>query len=629
MFLTAALYAGALPVYLFFRIHAAASVLAQGTEAVVPLLQELARRARMVDGSRRVAERAVERRTAFGGALVDSLNGLMASDPPHVRARQYAAAPSDLGREVARSDAQLSQVATALTATAALIEGRRWTEATASLRVVDSLDDAADKQALLVASIARRDLLARQQAVEGVTAEALRDTVLWMALGLVLLWFGLVSIRGRILRPLSALDAGLARVADGDLNAQVPVRGSDEIGRLGAHFNEMTRVLLGRAEEQGRFTAAGQLLADVAHEVGNPLMAIAAHAEGRIGDGTASPAQREEMQQILRQAQRASKLLRGLLRFVRPTQREVSTINLNDVVRGALDVVSYRFGVDEITVGGELDPALPPVRGDAVALEQVVVNLLSNAIDALRAIKPPRRLTVDSWAADGKVSVAVADNGHGVAPELLGRLFRPFATMKGRKGAGLGLYVSRQIVREAGGDLVLSAGSTSGARFVATLSAAAAVEPPPPPAIPVEPSAIPAASAPALRLAGLRILLVDDEEAVRRPMAKFLTRRGAEVYEAGDGVQALALLDRQPVDVILADLRMPRMSGTELFTALQVERPQLATRVLFLSGDVSQLADPGSTPVARERVLVKPVELAELERRVAEFVAASERAELA
>jgi CheY-like chemotaxis protein len=72
--------------------------------------------------------------------------------------------------------------------------------------------------------------------------------------------------------------------------------------------------------------------------------------------------------------------------------------------------------------------------------------------------------------------------------------------------------------------------------------------------------------------------------------------------------------------VIVADLRMPRMSGTELFAALESDRPQLATRVLFLSGDVSQLAEPGSTPVPRERVLVKPVELAELERRVAEFV---------
>jgi len=288
---------------------------------------------------------------------------------------------------------------------------------------------------------------------------------------------------------------------------------------------------------------------------------------------------------------------------------------LNDVVRGALDIVSYRFGVDEITVGGELDPGLLPVRGDAAALEQVVVNLLSNAIDALRAIRPPRRLTVESWVSDGRVSVGVADNGPGVAPEMLGRLFRPFASTKERRGTGLGLYVSRQIVREAGGDLVLDTGAGAGARFVATLPAAAAEEPP------LEPAAVPVGvAAPAQRLAGVRILLVDDEEAVRRPMAKFLNRRGAEVYEAGDGVQALALLDRQPVDVIVADLRMPRMSGTELFAALESDRPQLATRVLFLSGDVSQLAEPGSTPVPRERVLVKPVELAELERRVAEFV---------
>jgi signal transduction histidine kinase len=569
----------------------------------------------MVDASRRAAERAVERRTTVGHALVDSLNRGMASDEPRTRGRRFPAAPVDLGRVVARSDSQLSEIAAALAATTALIDDRRWAEAAARLRLVDSLDIAADKQALLVASVAREDLLARQQALEAVTAEVLRDTVLWLVLGLVLLWLGLVVIRRRILRPLSALDAGLARVSDGDLNTRVPVQGWDEIGRLGAHFNEMTQVLLGRAEEQGRFTAAGQLLGDVAHEVGNPLMAIAAHAESRIGDVNITRGEREEMQQILRQAQRATKLLRGLVRFVRPTQRQVSTLNLNDVVRGALDIVSYRFGVDEITVGGELDPGLLPVRGDAAALEQVVVNLLSNAIDALRAIRPPRRLTVESWVSDGRVSVGVADNGPGVAPEMLGRLFRPFASTKERRGTGLGLYVSRQIVREAGGDLVLDTGSGAGARFVATLPAAAAEEPP------LQPAAVAVGvAAPAQRLAGVRILLVDDEEAVRRPMAKFLNRRGAEVYEAGDGVQALALLDRQPVDVIVADLRMPRMSGTELFAALESDRPQLATRVLFLSGDVSQLAEPGSTPVPRERVLVKPVELTELERRVAEFV---------
>ncbi len=542
----------------------------------------------------------------------------MESDSAVARAHQLRGAPSALIREFARADSQLSQTAAALTATAALIEGRRWSAAAAHLRVIDSLDAVADRQGLLVASIARRDLLARQQAVEAVTEEVLRDSVSWLALGLVLLWLGVITVRRRILRPLSALETGLARVSDGELHTQVRVEGSDEIGRLGTHFNDMTQVLLGRAEEQGRFTAAGQLLADVAHEVGNPLMAIAALAESRLGDSAVPPGQRDEMQQILQQAQRATKLLRGLLRFVRPTQRQVSTLNLNDVVRGALDVVAYRFGVDEITVDSRLDPGLPSVRGDAGALEQMVVNLLSNAIDALRTIKPPRNLTVTTWEVAGNVALSVADNGPGVAPALRSRLFRPFASTKGRRGAGLGLYISRQILRDAGGDLVFHVGQGVETLFVATLPVAAAAEPAPP-----SPAA-PAAAAALRRLAGVRILLVDDEEVVRRPMARFLNRRGAQVFEAGDGMQALALLDGQPVDVILADLRMPRMSGMDLFAALETDRPQLAARVLFLSGDISQLGAPGSTPLPEERVFVKPVELAELERRIAEFVASGQ-----
>lgn len=120
------------------------------------------------------------------------------------------------------------------------------------------------------------------------------------------------------------------------------------------------------------------------------------------------------------------------------------------------------------------------------------------------------------------------------------------------------------------------------------------------------------------------MLIVEDEEAVRRPIVRYLTRRGAEVDEAADGVEGLARLRTQPAHVILADLRMPRMGGVELYAQLEEERPELAARVLFLSGDVSQLAQPGNTPVPRERVLVKPVELAELERRIIAFVQGAE-----
>ncbi len=145
-------------------------------------------------------------------------------------------------------------------------------------------------------------------------------------------------------------------------------------------------------------------------------------------------------------------------------------------------------------------------------------------------------------------------------------------------------------------------------------------------AVPTAPVAAPqAAPAPApaaaKSLAGIRVLLVDDEELIRRPMGRFLAKRGAEIRDAGDGEAALARLEEGfDPHVILADLRMPKMDGAELYERLQQERPGLADRVIFLSGDITHLASRGLAEVPRDRVLVKPVELVELERRIAAFV---------
>ena len=439
----------------------------------------------------------------------------------------------------------------------------------------------------------------------------------WLVLlaGAVLLPVALLVVRRRVWNPLTELERGIQRVAQGDLSAQIPVAREDELGHLTTHFNEMTRVLRDRAEEQGRFAAAGELLGGVAHEVNNPLMAIASHAELRLADPRLAAEQRAEMQSILRQAQRAAKLLRGLLRFVRAGEKRAAALNLNDVVRSAIDLVSYRFIIDEISIEGRLDPSLPAVVGDANRLEQVVVNLLSNGLDALRLIKPPRRLTVDSFVDPrlGRVCVTVTDNGPGVAAEIAQRLFRPFASTKGRRGTGLGLYISRQLVREAEGELDLVAHGERGARFLLWL-------PYTPEAAPEAPAAV-AAAATNATLAGIRVLVVDDEELVRRPMLRFLTKRGAEVREAGDGAMALDNIRAgfEP-DVIVADLRMPRMDGAEFYERLLEEWPALAERVLFLSGDITQLAGRGLAEIPRERVLVKPLELVELERRIADFM---------
>ena len=446
-------------------------------------------------------------------------------------------------------------------------------------------------------------------------------TAIVLIVGAVLLPVMWLLVRRRMWEPLTALHRGIQRIAEGDLTTQVDVRRDDELGNVTDHFNHMTRVLRDRAEEQGRFAAAGELLGGVAHEVNNPLMAIASHAELRLGDVGLPAEQRNEMQSILRQAQRAAKLLRGLLRFVRAGEKRTAAVNLNEVVRSAIDLVSYRFLIDEITIEGRLDPELPTVIGDANRLEQVLVNLLSNALDALRGVKPPRRLSVDSFIDDtgGRVCVSVTDNGPGVSPDIAPRLFRPFASTKGPRGTGLGLYISRQIVREAEGelDLVKRAGGGAGTQFLLWLPTARK-------GVPSAPAVVPQPATPGSRtksLEGIRVLLVDDEALIRSPMGRFLRKLGAEISEAGDGEEALARLEQGfDPQVILADLRMPRVDGVEFYLRLQRERPSLAERVIFLSGDITQLAGRGLAEVPRERVLVKPVELAELERRIVTFV---------
>ena len=640
--LAAGAYAAVLPVYLFFRVSRPALALGAATEAITTVSAVFARR----DSALNRAVAIVRDLTRRPRPSTDSLrlvHDLAAIGRTPLQVSGGAAIPQELGAALVSIDGALSRVGNVLEESVAQLERGRGADAAARLVTVEQLLQVAHERGADGSRVARAYLTARQGALRAAAGEVRGDAILWLGLGALLVPLLVLVVRRRVWRPLHELEAGLAQVADGDLTVSVPVRGSDELGRLAEHFNAMTRVLRDRAEEQGRFAAAGELLAGVAHEVNNPLMAIAAHAENRLADPAFEGEQRGEMTQILRQARRATKLLRGLLRFVHATDRDVTNVNLNDVVRGALDLVSYRFGVDEITVGGQLDASLPPVQGDAIKLEQVVVNLLSNAIDALRGVTPPRHLSVDTWVRDGQVSVAVGDNGRGVAPDIAARLFRPFATTKGRRGTGLGLYISRQIAREAGGDLTLTSPPGFGARFVLSLPLAPASAPhsatptAPAPAPTPAPAPAPAlapskpsskspsgggasAQAPAGSLAGLRVLIVEDEEAVRRPMARYLTRRGAQVDEAADGVEGLARLRTQPANVILADLRMPRMGGVELYAQLEEERPELAARVLFLSGDVSQLAQPGNTPVPRERVLVKPVELAELERRILAFV---------
>lgn len=579
-----------------------------------------------------VFDRLVSRAQDLGHAVADAhlVVGRATTRGPEARAvidrvRDRALAPSRtlpfdgvperMRPTLARADEAVSSVQNRLLEVLALVELQRVPEAEARLAQVDSLNDILASEIRRAEGLGLADLLHREQLLQTTIDQVTYALGWWIVLGILLVPLVLWLLHQRIERPLDRLEAGLARVADGDLSPRLEVERQDELGRLAMHFNQMTRVLRERAAEQGRFAAAGALLADVAHEVNNPLMAIGALTESRLQDHSLPPELREELDQILRQSRRAGKLLSGLLRFVRPTDGKQSAVQVHDVVRGALDLVNHQIVALQVALDVTLSAESPVVMGDPARLEQVFVNLLSNSLDAMRTQFTPRRLIVSSIVRGGRVGVSVVDSGAGVSPELAEQVFRPFVSTKGKSGTGLGLYISRQIVREMGGDLVLAPqGPGEGARFVATFPVAL-------------PEAIAALITPVGRgtaspvpgarpLHGLRVLLVEDEESVRHPVARYLARRGAEIAEAAHGVEALARVAQTRPDVIVADLRMPVMDGVAFYRHLRAEDPALAERVLFLSGDFSQLGSLDGLTIPVDRQMLKPVDLDLLERRL-------------
>lgn len=600
--------------YVALRVGAPARRIGQAARPMAALFDRLTVRIHELDGAVSAVHRMVGDRNV-DDVTVARIRAGLTGPPDTLITASLADMPAPMRRTLARADREFARMANALVEVVALAELGRFDRAEGRLRVLDSLEAEVE---LWVGEAERQGLteVAGRQRLVADNAEATARAVLWAALVSVALVVAVVIvIRTRVERPFAALDRGLSDVAGGNLAVQVPVRHDDEVGRLTEHFNEMTRILRDRAEEQGRFAAAGELLAGVAHEVNNPLMAIAALAENRLAERDLTEDSRADLQQILRQARRAGRLLAGLLRFVRPGSGEPVAADPNRVVATALDLVSYQFGVDEITVETDLAADLPRLHLEPKRLEQILVSLLSNALDAVRSREPPRIVRVRTWARARMVHVAVEDNGPGVAPEIADRLFLPFTTTKGLGGTGLGLYIARQIARELGGELELEPGPDT--RFVVALPRTRATEAPAGPAQP-RPSPVPGALVAGKPLAGIRVLYVEDDLDVRRSVSKFLARRGAQVIEAGDGLEALTAIERYQVDVVLLDLRMPRMDGVEFYTQLTQLRPALAGCVLFLSGDHKELAAGTATRVPPERLLAKPLDLATIEAKILE-----------
>ena len=326
-----------------------------------------------------------------------------------------------------------------------------------------------------------------------------------------------------------------------------------------------------------KMAAIGQLVSGVAHELNNPLASVSAFAQLLLADRSLPSDHRHSADIIAGEARRAARIVTNLLTFARQHKAEKVPTDVSRVLEDTLELRAYEFSVRGIRIARDYRERVPETMADIHQLQQVFLNIVTNAEQAMAA-KPNGQhlLTVRTRALPRAIRVEIEDTGPGIPPESLERIFNPFYTTKPTgSGTGLGLSISLGIVSEHGGRIWAENTGEGGARFCVELPY---VEP----VYRAEPGR---PTVTAVGLPGLQILVIDDEEPLRMALERYLMAHGHRVESTGSGEHGLELLDSNRYDAIVLDMRMPDISGQVLFERLRAKRPELAERVIFITGD--------------------------------------------
>lgn len=360
------------------------------------------------------------------------------------------------------------------------------------------------------------------------------------------------------LAPIRALDDRL-------LGTVVVVRDVTELKRLEA-----------QVAQNEKLSAIGELVSGVAHELNNPLTAVLGFAQLLLSEELPAE-QKDEVRHIYTHAQRCKKIIDGLLKFARRHQAERVRANLNEVVQSTCDLLCYQLRLANVRLELELCPTLVDSMMDSFQLQQVLINLITNAQHAIGEAKRPGVIKLRTRQNGERMALEVVDNGCGMPEHVLRRIFDPFFTTKGvGKGTGLGLSLSYGIVREHGGTLTATSTPGEGTSFLLDLPVVAQ---------PSGSASLVKEATAALPIVRSRILVVDDEPIILELMQAFLGGDGHSVTAANSVAEAMVAARAAEFDLVFSDWRMPGEGGEQLYSQLCELRPAYRGKVIFLTGD--------------------------------------------
>ncbi len=348
-----------------------------------------------------------------------------------------------------------------------------------------------------------------------------------------------------------------------------------------------------------KMVAVGQLISGVAHELNNPLTAILGYSQLLKSDEFTTVKGADYVGKLYKQAMRTHRIVQNLLSVARQHKPERTQAQLNQILEDTVTLREYDMKLNNIRVHRDFDPKLPVTGADPHQLQQVFLNILNNAVDAIQEKGGPGEVWIRTSASGGRVRVEFTDSGPGVKNPH--KIFDPFYTTKPvGKGTGLGLSICYGIVKEHAGEIHVKNSPPRGATFTISLPVSQASEPSPEP------------SSQIAEATGGRVLLVDDEEDVLQLEREILISHGLSAKTARSATEAIEILKGLPIDAVVADMKMPGdLSTLDLYRWIGKHRPELATHVAFTA------SDPTSGEVAEQlkssgcSVLSKPFRIEE------------------